>query len=77
MTLKLLEMSGFRCTVGSPTLNGNGFFNGITGPLKIDQVDDNEDKLTVDGESPCLILLNNDLTEALFLPLRTRCNPCS
>lgn len=66
MTLKLLlEMSGFRCTVGSPTLNGNGFLNGITGPLKIDQVDDNEDKLTVDGESPCLILLNNDLTEGI------------
>lgn len=66
MTLKLLlEMSGFRCTVGSPTLNGNGFLNGITGPLRIDQVDDNEDKLTVDGESPCLILLNNDLTEGI------------
>lgn len=66
MTLKLLlEMSGFRCTVGSPTLNGNGFLNGITGPLKIDQVDDNRDKLTVDGESPCLILLNNDLTEGI------------
>ena len=66
MTLKLLlEMSGFRCTVGSPTLNGNGFLNGITGPLKIDQVDDNEDKLTVNGESPCLILLNNDLTEGI------------
>ena len=66
MTLKLLlEMSGFRCTVGSPTLNGNGFLNGITGPLKIDQVDDSEDKLTVDGESPCLILLNNDLTEGI------------
>lgn len=66
MTLKLLlEMSGFKCTVGSPTLNGNGFLNGITGPLKIDQVDDNEDKLTVDGESPCLILLNNDLTEGI------------
>ena len=66
MTLKLLlEMSGFRCTVGSPTLNGNGFLNGITGPLKIDQVDDNEDKLTVDGKSPCLILLNNDLTEGI------------
>lgn len=66
MTLKLLlEMSGFRCTVGSPTLNGNGFLNGITGPLKIDQVDDNEDKLTVGGESPCLILLNNDLTEGI------------
>ena len=66
MTLKLLlEMSRFRCTVGSPTLNGNGFLNGITGPLKIDQVDDNEDKLTVDGESPCLILLNNDLTEGI------------
>ena len=66
MTLKLLlEMSGFRCTVGSPTLNGNGFLNGITGPLKIDQVDDSEDKLTVDGESPSLILLNNDLTEGI------------
>lgn len=66
MTLKLLlEMSEFRCTVGSPTLNGNGFLNGITGPLKIDQVDDNEDKLTVNGESPCLILLNNDLTEGI------------
>ena len=30
-------------------------------------VDDNEDKLTVDGESPCLILLNNDSTEGIVL----------
>lgn len=65
-TLKLLlEMGDFKCTVGSPKLNGNGFLNGITGPLKIDQVDDSEDSLTVEGESPCLILLNNDLTEGI------------
>ena len=65
-TLKsLLEMSGFRCTVGSPVLNEYGFLNGITGPMKIDQVDDSDDSLTVDGKSPCLILLNNDLTEGI------------
>ena len=34
-------------------------------PMKIDQVDDSDDSLTVDGKSPCLILLNNDLTEGI------------
>ncbi|MBT5184527.1 MAG: hypothetical protein HOM47_05085, partial [Euryarchaeota archaeon] len=35
---RLLIDGGFRCTVGSPELDGHGSIDGITGPLVLDQV---------------------------------------
>ncbi len=62
---RLIESGGFRCTVGSPELEGHGFLDGITGPLQLDSVEINGDNLLVDGDKPCLVLLNNDLTEGM------------
>ena len=66
---RLLVMAGFRCTIGSPELDGHGSVDGLSGPLKLDSVVlndfDGEDYLTIDGLRPDLILLNNDLTEGL------------
>ena len=65
-TLKrLIEMAGFRCTIGSPELEGHGSLPGINGPLNLDKVKLEGDTLFVDGEKPCLVLLNNDLTEGM------------
>ena len=65
-TLKrLIQIAGFRCTVGSPELENHGFLDGITGPLRLDPVEINGDELLVAGEKPCLVLLNNDLTEGM------------
>ena len=66
---RLIEMAGFRCTVGSPELAEHGSLAGISGPLKLDVVEvidvEGEDRIVVDGEIPDLILLNNDLTEGI------------
>ena len=62
---RLIEAAGFRCTVGSPELEEHGFLDGITGPLKLDAVEIEGDNLLIDGEKPCLVLLNNDLTEGM------------
>ena len=62
---RLIEAAGFRCTVGSPELEEHGFLDGITGPLKLDAVEIDGDKLLIGGETPCLVLLNNDLTEGM------------
>jgi len=62
---RLIEAAGFRCTVGSPELEEHGFLDGITGPLKLDAVEIEGDNLLIDGENPCLVLLNNDLTEGM------------
>lgn len=60
----MIEQAGFSCTVGSPDLNGLVAINGISGPLLLNDVElTDEDELTVKGEKPDLILLNNDLTE--------------
>ena len=62
---RLIQIAGFRCTVGSPELENHGSLDGITGPLSLDPVEVNGDELLVDGEKPCLGLLNNDLTEGM------------
>ena len=62
---RLIEAAGFRCTVGSPELEEHGSLDGITGPLKLDAVEIEGDNLLIDGEKPCLVLLNNDLTEGM------------
>ena len=66
---RLLIHSGFRCTIGSPELSSHGSLAGITGPVELSNVElvilDGKEQLLVDGEKPCLILLNNDLTEGI------------
>ena len=62
---RLIEAAGFRCTVGSPELDEHGFLDGITGPLMLDTVTVVDENLLIDGEKPCLVLLNNDLTEGM------------
>lgn len=62
---RLLIKAGFRCTVGSPEMEGHGSVDGITGPLILDQVTVIDDSLMVAGESPDLVMLNNDLTEGI------------
>ena len=67
MTLqRLLVSGGFRCTVGSPELAEHGSIAGLSGPLDTDLVElikiDGNETITVAGEVPDLILLNNDLT---------------
>jgi len=62
---RLLEAGGFRCTVGSPELNGHGSIDTLSVPLKLVNVEAVDDGLLVDGEKPCLILLNNDLATGL------------
>ena len=66
---RLIQSAGFRCTVGSPELEGHGSLDGITGPLKLDSVELNGEQLLVEGEKPCLVLLNNDLTEGMVAGL--------
>ena len=62
MTLKrLIEKGGFRCTVGSPELEGHGSLDGLTGPLQLCDVELIDNRIHNAGEEPCLILLNNDL----------------
>jgi glutamate--cysteine ligase len=62
---RLLIKAGFRCTVGSPEMEGHGSVDGITGPLILDQVTVIDDSLVIAGESPDLVMLNNDLTEGI------------
>ncbi len=66
---ELLGLAGFRCTVGSVDFEDLGHLNGISGPLKLDQVEqaevDGKDTMLIGGLVPDLILLNNDLTEGL------------
>ena len=60
----MIETAGYKCTVGSPDLNGLEAVHGISGPLMLTEVDLNDDdELTVNGAKPDLILLNNDLTD--------------
>lgn len=65
----LLEIAGFRCTVGSVDFEDLGHLNGISGPLKLEQVErketNGEDIFLIGGQQPDLILLNNDLTDGL------------
>jgi len=66
---RLINLSGFRCTVGSPELSAHGSLAGISGPLQLSRVElkleNGTEELFVEGERPCLILLNNDLTEGI------------
>ena len=66
---RLITLSGFRCTVGSPELSAHGSLAGISGPLQLSRVElkleNGTEELFVEGERPCLILLNNDLTEGI------------
>ena len=62
---RLIESAGFRCTVGSPELEEHGSLDGITGPLKLNAVEIDGENLLIDGQKPCLVLLNNDLTEGM------------
>ncbi len=60
----MIELAGYRCTVGSMALNDFTSLHGITGPLELEAVEmDPNDQLMVNGAVPDLILLNNDLTE--------------
>ena len=72
---RLLLMADFRCTIGSPELEGHGSIDGLSGPLKLDSVAlkdfDGEQRITIDGKRPDLILLNNDLTEGIVPGLGT------
>lgn len=72
---RLLLMVDFRCTIGSPDLEGHGSIDGLSGPLKLDNVVlkdfDGEQGISIDGERPDLILLNNDLTEGIVPGLGT------
>jgi len=69
---RLIELAGFRVTVGSPELAGHGSLDGITGPLKLVDVVVEGDSLMIDGKKPCLILLNNDLTEGIVSGLESQ-----
>lgn len=62
---RLIENGGFRCTVGSPELEGHGSLDGITGPMLLDMVVVEDESLLIDGKKPDLIMLNNDLTEGM------------
>ncbi len=62
---RLIEAAGFRCTVGSPELEEHGSLDGITGPLELNAVEIVGENLLIGGEKPCLVLLNNDLTEGM------------
>ena len=68
---RLIIGAGFRCTVGSPELEGHGSLDGISGPLILDQVSVDGDTLLIDGENPDLVMLNNDLTEGILPGLGT------
>lgn len=69
---RLIKQAGFRCTVGSPDLDEFGTLHGISGPLTLDFVRlDDDGELTVDGQRPDLILLNNDLTGGTIPGLQT------
>jgi len=68
---RLVEKAGFRCTVGSPDLEGHGSLDGISGPLILDQVSIIDDKIHVNGSKPDLVMLNNDLTEGMVDGLST------
>ena len=67
---KLLTMAGYRCTVGSPVFDDRGWLDGLSGPVELTPVEvrvtDGEEHLMVGGETPCLTLLNNDLTEGIL-----------
>lgn len=59
----LIRDAGYRCTVGSPELEEFGSLKGISGPLKLNEVQLSENnEILVEGKKPDFILLNNDLT---------------
>ncbi len=66
---RLITNAGFKCTVGSPELDGHGSIDGLQGPLQLDStsvvVSDGVEIIQIEGGNPDLILLNNDLTEGL------------
>ena len=66
---RLIEIGGFRCTVGSPELENIGSLDGISGPLNLDPVEVKGEELLINGKKPCLVLLNNDLTEGMVAGL--------
>ena len=60
---RLIQIAGFRCTVGSPELENHGSLDGITGPLRLEPVEVNGDELLVDvPESHARKLTKMDLT---------------
>tara|TARA_B110000902_G_C14231915_1_gene559195 strand:- start:199 stop:1431 length:1233 start_codon:yes stop_codon:yes gene_type:complete len=67
---KLLEMAGYKCTIGSPIFDDKGWLDGLSGPVDLTmttvEIIDGQEVLLVDGEQPDLILLNNDLTEGVL-----------
>lgn len=69
----LLTLAGLKCTVGSPELSNHGSLAGISGPLQLSKVElvkkGDSEELLVDGEKPCVILLNNDLTGGIVAGL--------
>lgn len=69
--LRLLELGGYRATLGSPELNGLDTLTGLSGLVQVDEVGTQGDGLTVDGMVPDVVLLNNDLTTGLPDELQT------
>ena len=69
---RLLKQAGFKTTIGSPELEGYGALDGISGPLQLVEVEVDGDSLLINGEKPCLILLNNDLTGGIVPGLGTQ-----
>jgi len=67
---KLLEMAGYRCTIGSPVFADKGWLDGLSGPVDLAltevEIINEEEVLLVEGKQPDLILLNNDLTEGML-----------
>ena len=68
---RLIIGAGFRCTVGSPELEGHGSLDGISGPLVLEQVIVDGESLLIEHEKPDLVMLNNDLTEGMLPGLET------
>ena len=64
---EIIETAGFKVTIGSPELNGYCLLEGITEDLVLNKVSINEENiLQINGISPDLILLNNDLTGGMI-----------
>ncbi len=63
----IVEKAGYKVTIGSPELNQYGLLEGISEDLSLDAVLINkENMIEVDGKTPDVILLNNDLTNGVI-----------
>ncbi|RAH15678.1 MAG: hypothetical protein CMB56_002355 [Methanobacteriota archaeon] len=72
---KIISNADFIVTVGSPELNRFELLEGISEDLVLDSVSLENDLIQINGQSPDLILLNNDLTGGLISGLNGRVEP--